>query len=129
MKTDKKLHEAAKKAEKLGVASARRHVLLCYDRKEADCASKKEMEEAWSFLKKRLKELGLKQKEGVTRIPAYCLDVCKGGPIMIVYPEGVWYGGCHPNVIEEILQKHVLGGEIVQEHVLAAPPLCADKWK
>lgn len=124
MNTSKKLSDARKKADKLGENKVRRHVVMCYDRKEADCASRKEMEASWSHLKKRLKELGLSKPKTVTRIPTLCLDVCKGGPIMIVYPEGTWYGDCTPKVIDEILAKHVLAGTPVQEFVLAQPPLC-----
>lgn len=127
MNAKKSVADARRKADKLGCNKARRHIVMCYDKREADCASKKSMETSWSFLKRRLKELQL--AKAVTRIPAQCLDVCKGGPILIVYPEGVWYGGCTPEVIEQILSHHVLGGSIVEEYAIANPPLCADQWK
>ncbi len=46
-----------------------------------------------------------------------CLGVCEGGPIVVVYPEGVWYGGVTPELLERIVVEHLRDGRIVEEAV------------
>ena len=77
--------------------------------------------ESWSYLKKRIEELGL--KKSVNRTKANCLRLCTKGPIALVYPEGAWYHSCTPEVIEKILQQHILNDQIVSENLLELAPL------
>jgi (2Fe-2S) ferredoxin len=62
----------------------------------------------------------------VKRSEAPCLGVCGGGPIVAVYPEGVWYGGVTPELLERIVVEHLRDGREVREAVFhrigAAPP-------
>jgi (2Fe-2S) ferredoxin len=108
-----KLHEGLRKA---GVRTAERHLFFCIG---PDCCKSREGEQLWDFVKRRVKESGLR----VMRTKAGCFRVCVDGPWLVVYPEGIWYSKVTPVRFERILREHLIDGVPVREWVVAANAL------
>ena len=93
----------------------RRHVLICVG---GFCTADRRGQALYARLAILLQREGL--LFGPTRVKrseAPCLGVCAGGPIVVVYPEGVWYAGVTPQLLERIVTEHLRDGRVIEEAV------------
>lgn len=108
------------------MAYYRKHLFFCTNQRAegadrpscAQCGSP----ELRTWMKSRVKELGLAGAGGVRVNIAGCLDRCELGPVLVVYPEGVWYTYIDEDDLEEILQSHVIEGRPVERLRLPDAP-------
>lgn len=95
------------------------HIFICTGTK---CAPD-ESPSLYEWLKKRLKELNLNAgPERVQRSQSQCLGVCSGGPLAVIYPEGIWYHHLNEEKLERVIQQHLIGGRPVEEYLLYRIP-------
>ena len=141
------LDRLKKIAGALSIGRAPRHIFLCAEQSTPRCSTASESGKVWAYLKNRLKELDLTSPpprwrgdftnepppETVTgtgtvlRSKVDCFRVCEQGPIAVVHPDAVWYHSVSVEVMETIIQEHLIGGRPVTEHVFAIGPESA--WR
>ena len=127
---DAELGKLAQIAEKLLIGHFHRHVLLCVG--DACCAEigKPAAQAAWDKLKDVLKERNLSLATGPAacyRTKVGCMRICAGGPILVVYPEGTWYGGMTADRIPRFVQEHLIGGTPIEEWIFARNSLPSEQ--
>jgi (2Fe-2S) ferredoxin len=97
------------------------HVFFCLNQRSngEDCCDLHNAFAMFDYAKKRVKELGLSGAGKIRINKAGCLDRCADGPVMVVYPEGIWYTFIDIEDIEEIIQSHLVQGRPVERLQLA----------
>jgi (2Fe-2S) ferredoxin len=98
------------------------HVFFCLNQRDegkASC-SDHDAQGGHAHCKARIKAAGIAGPGGVRVNQAGCLDRCAGGPVLVVYPEAVWYTYVDQHDVDEIVDSHLLNGRIVERLVLPA---------
>lgn len=90
----------------------RQHLFFCMNQREGGraCCNDKGATAMKDYAKKRIKALGLDGPGGIRVSMAGCLGRCAEGPVLVIYPEGVWYTYKNEEDIEKIIKSHVLEG-------------------
>ena len=100
----------------------KRHIFFCLNERKNNeaCCAQHNAQAAFDRCKNRIKELGLAGPGQVRVNKAGCLDRCAGGPVAVVYPEGVWYSYVDQADIDEIVESHLKNGQVVERLVTPA---------
>ena len=92
------------------------HVFFCLNRRDPPeaCCANHDAESLQSYAKTRIKALGIAGKGAVRINKAGCLDRCEEGPVLVVYPEEIWYTYVDRDDIDEIIDSHIVNGRVVE---------------
>lgn len=100
------------------------HVFFCCNERapDQDCCASHNAVAMQTYAKDQVAKLGLKGRGKVRINKAGCMDRCDDGPVLVIYPEGVWYTYVDEADIDEIIHEHLQNGRIVQRLKLPEPP-------
>lgn len=92
------------------------HIFFCLNQREGNesCCMGQGAQQGFEHCKSAVKKAGLAGKGGVRVNKAGCLDRCAGGPVAVVYPHAVWYTFVDSHDIDEIVERHLKHGEVVE---------------
>ena len=93
-----------------------RHIFFCTNQREGErpCCQQHNAQAMRDYAKQRCKELGIAGPGGVRVNSAGCLDRCESGPVIVIYPEGVWYTYVDSEDVDEIIDSHIREGRRVK---------------
>ena len=99
-----------------------RHIFFCLNERKSgeECCAQHQAQAGFDRCKQRIRDAGLSGPGQVRVNKAGCLDRCAGGPVAVVYPEGVWYTYVDDHDIDDIVNEHLVGGKVVERLLL--PP-------
>ncbi len=92
------------------------HVFFCCNQRDDGRSSCNDhgSQAVRDYAKAKIKKLGLSGKAKVRINQAGCLDRCEEGPVLVVYPEETWYTFVDESDVDEIIQKHLIEGQVVE---------------
>jgi len=97
------------------------HVFFCLNQREDGlaCCMDKDAEQAFDYMKSRVKKLGLNGKSKVRINRAGCFDRCDEGPLLVIYPKAIWYTFVDNDDIDEIIESHLMNDKVVERLVIS----------
>ena len=102
-----------------------KHLLLCATPTKQKCFKGNEGQKTWECLKKTLKKFEndpSTKNVHILRSKADCLRICKNGPILLVWPDGIWYEKVSPEKISEIFTSHLINGKPIEKWIFKKTP-------
>lgn len=92
------------------------HVFFCCNQRSPGdtCCNDHKAAEMQAYAKDRIRALGLKGRGKIRINKAGCLDRCDEGPVLVVYPDAVWYTYIDKEDLDEIIESHLVKGQIVE---------------
>lgn len=96
------------------------HIFFCLNQRDngQDCCANLGAQASFDYCKAQVKAAGLAGVGGVRVNKAGCLDRCAGGPVAVVYPEGIWYTVMDSFDVDEIVESHLKNGRVVERLVV-----------